>query len=292
MADARDRKQDDRITALVNRVNGLQDQVNEALRLSSTPGPRGETGPQGPPGPMGPAGPQGPKGDPGGTTTQPPPTQPPPTQPPPTGTAKPDLFNGDQIRDFPGNQSAPGAISEVADPLGSGQTVFKMTVKDSDRVISENPRAQLESPSFVTPNLEFWFRTKLLIPNEFPTFSGWMTLFSVYGPPYAGSGPWHIASGDGRNIGWEDHNWRVPITRGKWMDIMQHGVFSENGFLEIFLNGQLSMPKTNAALRNRTNSGGNNNVRIAQYRQAGMFDVATLYWGPLLCGTTRASVGG
>jgi len=213
--------------------------------------------------------------------------------PEPEPTPHPDIFLGDQISDFPGKQFVPGGVTEVADPLGSGQKVLKFTVKDSDEPIkSGNPRAQLESPDFVTPGLEFWFRTKLLIPSDFPSFNGWMTLFSVYGPPYDGSGPWHIASGDGKNIGWEEHNWSTPITRGKWMDIMQHGVFSENGWLEIYLNGQLSMPKTNAALRNRTNGGGDNNVRIAQYREKGMFDVGTLYWGPLLCGTTRASVGG
>jgi len=215
-------------------------------------------------------------------------------EPTPEPTSHPDIFLGDQISDFPGKQFVPGGVTEVTDPLGSGQKVLKFTVNDSDEPIkSGNPRAQLESPDFVTPGLEFWFRTKLLIPSDFPTFSGWMTLFSVYGPPYAGSGPWHIASSDGKNIGWEEHNWSTPITRGKWMDIMQHGVFSENGWLEIYLNGQLSMPKTNAALRNSTNNGGPNNVRIAQYRKKGMIPgQATLYWGPLLCGSTRASVGG
>jgi len=226
-----------------------------------------------------------------GRPEEPPKVEPPPTPPP---VANPDIFLGDQISDFPGKQFVPGGVTEVADPLGSGQKVLKFTVNDSDEPIkSGNPRAQLESPDFVTPGLEFWFRTKLLIPSDFPSFNGWMTLFSVYGAPYAGSGPWHLSSSDGRNIEWEEHSWSTPITRGKWVDIMQHGVFSENGWLEIYLNGQLSMPKTTAALRNSTNNGGPNNVRIAQYRKKGMIPgQATLYWGPLLCGSTKASVGG
>ena len=222
----------------------------------------------------------------------PPPSTP---EPPPPSVVKPDLFLGDQIKDFPGKQAAPGAITEVSDPLGSGQTVFKYTVHNSDVAPitpTDNPRAQLETPDFVTPGLEFWFRTKLLVPADFPTYSGWLTFYAVYGPPFAGSGPWHISSQGGKYLEWEEHDWKIPLVKGKWIDLMQHGVFSEDGWLEIYVNGELSMPKTKAALRNRTNNGGPNNVRISFYRQKNMFESASIYWGPLLCGTTRASVGG
>ena len=42
------------------------------------------------------------------------------------------LFYGDQVSDFAMNQSAPDAVSEVADPAGGGQGAFEMTVDDSD----------------------------------------------------------------------------------------------------------------------------------------------------------------
>jgi hypothetical protein len=223
------------------------------------------------------------------------PAPPAPEPPQPDGRV---LFNGAKISDFPGKQAASGAITEVKDPLGSGKTVFKFTVHDRDVAPitpTENPRAQLETPTFVTPGLEFWFRSKLLIPEDFPKFTGWLTLFAVYGPPFAGSGPWHIAASErGTELAWEEHerSFSIPLERGRWIDIMQHGLFSENGWLEIYVDGALAMSKTPAALRNRTNNGGNNNVRIAQYRQKGMFEVGTVYWDQLIAGTTRASVGG
>ena len=41
-----------------------------------------------------------------------------------------------------------------------------------------------------------------------------------------------------------------------------------------------------------SNGGGTNSVRIAQYREAGMFQTATVYWGGVKVGTSRAAVGG
>lgn len=230
--------------------------------------------------------------------------QPPEPEPePPVEPPKPDLFWGRKISDFPGViRAAKDRITEVPDPLGSGETVFKYTVQDGDvapLTPTENPRAQMESPDFVKPNTEFWFKTKILIPEDFPAFppastNPWFTYFAVYGPPFAGSGPWHISTWDGKTMVWEEHekSFSAPIVKGKWMDFTQHGLFSEQGWLEIYLDGTLVCPKTPAALRNHTNNGGNNNVRISSYRKKGMFPTCTYYWGPLLCGTTKASVGG
>jgi hypothetical protein len=41
-----------------------------------------------------------------------------------------------------------------------------------------------------------------------------------------------------------------------------------------------------------SNNGGPNHAKIMQYRQKGLFDVATVYFGALKVGTTRAAVGG
>lgn len=226
---------------------------------------------------------------------------PPPTEEPPAETAGKVLFNGDQIKDFPGVQrAASDRITEVPDPLGSGETVFKFTVDDSDTIISPNPRAQLESPTFVTNGLEFWWGTKVLIPANFPSFNGWLTFMSVYGPPFAGSSPWHLNS-FGKTVEWEEHPWSQPLSdwKGRWVTVLWHAKFAEAGWAELWINGQqqtftsCGCTRLNTALRNRTNSGGNNNLRISQYRQKGVIPgKATMYFGPVVAGTSRASVGG
>ncbi len=62
------------------------------------------------------------------------------------------LFSGSRIQDFEDNQSAPGAVTEVADPAGSGRQVLKMAVDNGDVAPvtpTDNPRAQLDTPAFV-----------------------------------------------------------------------------------------------------------------------------------------------
>ena len=50
----------------------------------------------------------------------------------PAGEAGTVLFEGDQLRDYPLLQEAPGAISEVPNPLGGSESVLKMTVSNND----------------------------------------------------------------------------------------------------------------------------------------------------------------
>ncbi|HEX9967656.1 MAG TPA: hypothetical protein VGB06_06900, partial [Solirubrobacterales bacterium] len=45
------------------------------------------------------------------------------------------------------------------------------------------------------------------------------------------------------------------------------------------------------ATRDASNNGGPNHAKIMQYRQKGLFDVATVYFSALKVGTTRTSVG-
>ncbi len=170
-------------------------------------------------------------------------------------------------------------------------------MNDNDTVISPNPRAQMETPTFVKPGLEFWWSTKVLIPTDFPQFKGWMTLMSVYGPPFAGSGSWHIASW-GKTLEWEEqHRWEMPLVKGQWLNFTWHAKFATNGFAELWVNG-VQQKFANGSTRldpveliNRTNNGGDNNIRISQYRQKGMIPGnATLYFGPIKAATTHAAL--
>ncbi len=227
------------------------------------------------------------------------------------------LFSGAKIKDFSLIQSAPNAITEVADPLGGGQTVLKMTVKDSDvypLTPTENPRAQALSPDMIKSGQEFWLSTKFLIPQDFPaSVPGWLSLVSIYGPPFAGSSPWQIGI-DGTNLSWDrnasynwDTPWKAPFVRGRWTTVLLHERFGTEGFVEMWINGEPIKffagsgynPSHHAATEHLTmktmdssNNGGANAAKIMQYRQAGMFSTATVYFGALKVGSTRASVGG
>ena len=239
--------------------------------------------------------------------------EPPTEEPEPPSTEEPEvpagpapLFKGDAILDWAQVQAAKGAITEVPDPLGSGQTVFKMTVHDEDVAPvtpTENPRAQLVSPDLIEAGDEFWLKTKFLIPQDFPTVTGWMSMLSVYGPPFDASSPWQIELiGDhlqwmrNRTYGF-DVPWQAPLTKGTWVTVLTHERLAADGFIEMWINGQpVSFFGRETRLEMKTmddsNDGGANSIRIAQYRQAGMFETGTIYFGPVLLGASRDAVGG
>jgi hypothetical protein len=193
-----------------------------------------------------------------------------------------------------------------------------MTVNDQDEAPvtpTDNPRAQALSPDIINQGQEFWLATKFLIPADFPTsVPGWMSLVSIYGAPFAGSSPWQVGI-DGNQLSWDrnasynwDTPWKTPLVRGQWTTILLHERFASDGFVEMWVNGapvtffapgSSYNPSRHAATQHlemktvdSSNGGGANAAKIMQYRQAGMFQSATVYFGALKVGTTRTAVGG
>jgi hypothetical protein len=216
------------------------------------------------------------------------------------------LFDGSSIAAFDELQAAPGAIAEIPDPAGSGETSFQMNVDESDVypvTPTENPRAQALSPPIINAGDEFWLQTKFMLPPEMPEADGWMSLVSIYGAPFNGSSPWQIeVAGD--EIHWQrndtydwDVPWRMPLVKGRWVTVLLHERFASDGWVEMWIDGQQvnffgDQPRLAMETMDSSNNEGANAAKIMQYREAGMFDSASVYFGPLRVGKTRASVGG
>jgi hypothetical protein len=214
-------------------------------------------------------------------------------------------------------------ISEVPDPLGSGATVLDFDVLDTDvhgsptcqgsGTATENPRAMAITPGFIESGDEFWLRTEFLIPEGFPSVPQWLTLVEIFGPPFENDSPWHFQVDDDefrfqRNATYEfDVPWNAPEVKGRWIELMTHERFGEQGFLEMWVDGKkveffatkLRNPRREPeserlemATMDRSNDEGPNSVRIGQYRKAGMFDEGSIYYRFVKVGTTRESVGG
>ncbi|MFN8163981.1 MAG: heparin lyase I family protein [Solirubrobacterales bacterium] len=226
------------------------------------------------------------------------------------------LFKATHLSDFWLRQAAPGALSEVPDPAGSGETVFKLTVGDSDMLnITPNPRAEMLSPSTIKAGDELWWSAKFFLPADFPaSVPGWLNLLQgPYGSPFAGSPPWHVEV-NGDHIQWArnstyrwDVPWQMPLVRNSWVSVMVHERFASDGFVEMWVNGQPITffgsgtynpnhvaPTQHLAMAtmDSSNNGATNSIYLQSYRKAGMFPSLTVYQGPLAIGTTRASVGG
>ena len=160
------------------------------------------------------------------------------------------LFDSSRISSFYLNQSAAGAVTEIADPAGSGESVYQMTVKNTDVypiTPTENPRAELVSQPMFHSGSEFWASSKFYLPeNGFPSsVPGWLTLMEgPYGEPFAGTPPWHLEV-SGTSIQWSrngtynwDVPWKMPLIRNSWVTVTLHEKFATEGWVEMWINGQ------------------------------------------------------
>jgi hypothetical protein len=224
------------------------------------------------------------------------------------------LFDGAKISDFGLIQAAPDAINEVPDPAGSGETVLKLTVDEADVAPitpTENPRAQALSPGLIDEGDEFWLATKFMLPEDMPSIPSWLGLVSVYGAPFDGPSPWCLEVNEDEfrwqrngNYDW-DIPWRAPLVKGEWVSILTHERFGSDGFVEMWIDGELvtffepgnhnpdDHPQTTRlemATMDSSNYAAPNAAKIMQYRKIGMFESASVYFGDLELGSTRAAV--
>jgi Polysaccharide lyase len=201
--------------------------------------------------------------------------------------------------------------------LGGSETVLKMTVSNKDVypvTPTENPRAQALSPDMIKSGSEFWLSTKFMLPSNFPSsIPGWLALIEIHGAPFNGSSPWQIGIG-GNSLNWQRNNsygwdipWEVPFVKNHWTTVLLHERFATDGWVEMWIDGkQVNFfssggynPSRHAATERLTmktmdssNNGGANAAKLMNYREAGMFESATVYFGALKVGLSRASVDG
>jgi hypothetical protein len=237
--------------------------------------------------------------------------------PTPSPTPGDVLFDGDfkyGLSNWPG-RIHPERISIVDDPvLGSARKVAKFTVYDADVGPTSNPRAQLEAPANMSEGNEYWVGWSSLLPSDFPAVLapfGWVTLESVYGPPFDGAGPisTRIQNGSaGAEVRWQrnrtydwDMPFRIALPRGRWVDYVWHVKMSSDpsvGFAEVYVNSgdgyeqQLLNGQSRLYMKtfDSSNGAGANNFRLANYRMEGMLDVLTVYHASPKVGTSFDAV--
>jgi hypothetical protein len=225
-------------------------------------------------------------------------------------------FVGASIGDFFLNQSAPGAVTEVPDPAGSGEKVLKMTVGNHDvfpLTPTSNPRAQLVTPPMIRPGSTFWWRSKFFLPHDFPdSVPGWLVLLEgPYGEPFDGTPPWHIEVNHNK-IHWSrndrydwDVPWQMPLVKGRWIHVLMHCQFSSHGYVDMWIDGHRvtffpghtynpnhvhRTRRLRMATRDASNDEGSNFAVLMNYREAGLFRSVTVYQGKTALGPTLESV--
>lgn len=235
------------------------------------------------------------------------------------GPPPPLFFAGLVQADFD-EQAEPGAITEVPDPAGSGETVFEFTVSNEDTLGDpETVRAQLLSPNLITDGMEFWARNAFYLPADFPEAEiDFIQLLEwPYGPPFSGSPPFGIKFANvdegppmmlwQRNSTYAfDIPWSVPMRKGRWIEVLTHMRFAKDGWIELWIdglpvtffpagsahnpNGEEPTTRLEMEVRDKSNDGTANEAIIQSYRKLDNFDSVTSYSKGLLLGTTRSAV--
>jgi hypothetical protein len=202
--------------------------------------------------------------------------------------------------------------------LGSTRKVAKMTVFDSDRGPTNDPRAQLDTPSFWDEGEEYYVGLSVMFGGDWnwrmcPTC--WVTFHQVYGPPFNAQGPTNLnVKPDNRRreprMTWErtdrfgfDHPFEMPVRPHKWYDIVWRERLSRDprkGFVELWINGgggwrQVSLngrERLKMATKIRSNGsrlqGNSSNIQL--YRRQGIARVATMYFAEHRVGTSFDAV--
>lgn len=183
---------------------------------------------------------------------------------------------------------------------------------------TQSPRAQAyTSESLFRPGDEVWEAWSVFIPADFPLVQcpvggcteadgskhgPWFILQQDYGPPYHSVAPteFKIAAYDGVNHfelnGLIGLQWHAPVPVGRWNDFLVHKRFATDatGWIEVWFNGQPIVFQNGSTrltgIATMLSGATGAAFKLAQYRQYGMFDQATIYFDEARVGTTRSAV--
>jgi hypothetical protein len=224
-----------------------------------------------------------------------------PTPTTPAGTVlfQADAETGDATQWCFGHSAVP--VGVASDQVRSGAYSYRSEIRDGQLIYdterseySNGPKA-CSKHSFA-PGDETWTAISYYLPPSFPYYSRW-SLVAQWKEPYGGTPPqqinlqedkWHIV---GSNTLSPRPRWELaPIRRGQWEDFVVHHKWSTDpkvGFVEVYLNGKLVLPKTYTRTIN-------NEVplflSVGHYRDLRNEGTAVLYIDDVKVGTTHDSV--
>jgi hypothetical protein len=214
-----------------------------------------------------------------GTATPPPP-------PPPTGGGVVwvgDFETGDRSQWSSTQMVSADRLAVVASPLRQGRYALKATVRQGDDPIdSSGNRNELVRMTREPAGSEYYYRWSTMFDTTFPSVKTWQLFTQWHHEGNSGSPPveFYVYGEEIRlNIGGNPGTivWRTPLVRGQWLDFIFHVKWSSNasvGFVELYLNGQLVLPKRLIATQY---SGQLNYLKVGLYRNDTVTQTGIVY---------------
>jgi hypothetical protein len=195
--------------------------------------------------------------------------------PPPTGASVVwvgDFESGDHSQWTRTQMVSGDRLALVASPRRQGSYAIKATVKQGDDPInSSGNRNELVKMTREAVGSEYYYRWSTMFDSTFPSVRTWQLFTQWHHEGSSGSPPveFYVYGEEIRlNIGGSPGVivWRTPLVRGQWQDFIFHVKWSPDssvGFVELYLNGKLVMPKRFIATQF---SGQLNYLKVGLYR--------------------------
>ncbi len=188
---------------------------------------------------------------------------------------------------------SPDRLQIVDNPVRGGRYALRALVRQGDDPIhASGNRNELFYLSYEPMGSEYFYRWSTMFDPSYPSYRTWQVFTQWHqtagccgSPPvefylngetmYLRVGPTEAAP-----------IWNTPLVRGVWYDFVFHVRWSDNpnvGFVELYLNGDLVLPRTPAA----TNvSGQLNYLKQGLYRDAAIAPVGIVYHAGMIQATS------
>ncbi len=146
-------------------------------------------------------------------------------------------------------EAAPGRISIVPNPTQPTQHVARFEVRPTDQIGDTSPRAEVGKYLGEKEGEERWYGWETYFPESFPTnypnsfitFTQWRAVDES--EDYSSFMLW----GNRIELRREGTQWSTTLTKNVWHKFVYHVRWSPDpsvGFIELFYDGQLVLPKT------------------------------------------------
>jgi hypothetical protein len=127
---------------------------------------------------------------------------------------------------------------------------------------------------------EYYYRWSTMFASDYPSAKTWQLFTQWHHSGNSGSPPVEFYV-NGETIYLRVNGstvvWSTPLVRGQWQDFIFHVKWSSNpgvGFVELYRNGQLVLPKRSAAT---LYAGQTNYLKVGLYRNSTIAPVGVVY---------------
>jgi hypothetical protein len=208
------------------------------------------------------------------------------TPPPPTGSSvvwRGDFETGDRSQWSSTQMVSADRLAIVSSPLREGRYAIKATVRQGDDPInSSGNRNELVRMTREPAGSEYYYKFSTMFAPDFPSVRTWQLFTQWHHEGSGGSPPveFYVYGEEMRlNIGGSPGTlvWTRPLVRGAWLDFVFHVKWSADprvGFVELYLNGQLVMPKRYIATQF---AGQLNYLKVGLYRNDTVTQTGVVY---------------